>query len=120
MIEIKNRFNGKTIIRSRKKTIREVVEYQVRRGANLRDANLEGAYLDVKTPPVNSHQFVSEILSRKSITETQLDFSARIRLQTDQCWEYFIRLAKNKKVSAWAKTILFRWEEFKDKFIEEQ
>ena len=180
MIKIKNRFTGNVIIRSKKKTIKEVVEYQVKkgadlegaylegvdlrdadlRGADLKDADLEGAdlrgadlkdaYLEgadlrgadlrgaylrgaylrgadlrgadlrgadlrVKTPPVNSYQFISEVLYKKSETEIQLDFSGRIRLQTNECWKYFIKLARKKKVLTWAKKILFQWEEFKEK-----
>ena len=180
MIEVKNRFNGKIIFRSRRKSLKEVIEFKVGqdtnlgganlrganlegvnlegvnleganlrdanlrgasleganlrdaylrdanleganlRGANLRGANLRGAYLRganlrVKHPPIDSHQFISEILYRKSKTEAQWDFSARIRLQTDQCWKFFIRLARKKRVLKWAKEILFQWDEFRDK-----
>ena len=51
--------------------------------------------------------------------ETEKDFAARIRMETDQCWEYFIKLAKKKGVMAWAKETLFQWEEFREKFEEE-
>ena len=170
MIEVKNRFNGKIIFRSRRKSLKEVIEFKVGQdanlgganlrgaslegvnleganlrgaslrgvnleganlegvnleGANLRDANLRGASLEganlrganlrVKHPPIDSHQFISEILYRKSNTESQCDFSARIRLQTDQCWKFFIRLARKKRVLKWAKEILFQWDEFRDK-----
>jgi len=87
--------------------------------ADLRDADLRGADLGIKIPPINSHQFVSEILRRESKTEVQFDFSARIRLQVDECWEYFIKLAKKKEVLKWALKILFQWEEFKEKYKEE-
>ena len=179
MIEIENRFNGKIIFRSKRKTLKEAIEYKVEQdanlmdanlmdanlmgadlegadleganlwganlwganlwGANLRDANLRGAHLEgadlrdanlwganlrgadlrVKNPPVNSHQFISEVLSLKASTESQWDFTARIRLQTDQCWGFFIKLARKKKVLKWAKEILFQWDEFKEKFKEE-
>jgi len=94
------------------------------RGADLRDAHLRGAYLRgadlrVKHPPVNSHQFISEVLSRNSETEVQWDFSARIQLQTDQCWDFFIKLARKKRVLKWAKEILFQWDEFEKRLKNE-
>ena len=92
--------------------------------ANLSEANLSGAYLseanlDVKIPPICSHQFISEILLRAAKKEAEKDFAARIRMETDQCWEYFIKLAKRKRVMAWAKKTLFQWKEFKEKFEKE-
>lgn len=89
-------------------------------GANLWGADLVGANLEANVPPINSHQFISEVLFRESTTETQLDFSARVRLQTDQCWEYFINLARKKKVLKWAERILFQWNEFKEKLEKEE
>ncbi len=85
--------------------------------ANLERADLEGAdlrwaNLNVKTPPVNSHQFISEVLYREATKEAHLDFAARLRIQTSECWEYFIGLAKRKKVLNWAKGVLFHWKEF--------
>ena len=92
--------------------------------ANLSEANLSGAYLseanlNVKIPPVCSHQFISEILFRTARKEAEKDFAARIRMETDQCWECFIKLAKRKRVMAWAKKTLFQWKEFKEKFEKE-
>jgi len=99
------------------------------RDASLKNANLKAAYffnadlrrtnLEVKHPPVNSHQFISEILRREAITENQQDLAARIRLDTNNCWPYFIALAKKKRVLKWAKEVLFRWDEFVRKFEEE-
>ena len=83
------------------------------RGADLRGANLRGADLIVKFPPINDHQFISEILWRASFKESQKDFSARIRIDPGNCWEYYIKLAKNKRVLTWARKILFQWDEFK-------
>ena len=90
-------------------------------GANLEGAYLRGANLGVKIPPVESHMFISEILYRKAKTESQLDFSARIRLQSDceHDWKFFIALARKKKVIPWACKILFQWKEFKLKFEKE-
>jgi len=92
--------------------------------ANLSEANLSGAYLseanlNVKIPPVCSHQFISEILLRMARKEAEKDFAARIRVETDQGWEYFIKLAKKKGVMAWAKKTLFQWGEFREKFEKE-
>ena len=87
--------------------------------ANLSAANLSRADLNVKIPPVCSHQFISEILFRAAKEEPEKDFAARIRMETDQCWKYFIGLAKRKRVMAWAKKTLFQWEEFKEKFEKE-
>ena len=87
-------------------------------GANLRGADLDGADLRVKAPAVNSHDFIAEILKREAKTEQQLDFCGRLLLQRDECWEYFVTLAKKKKVLAWGKKILFQWEEYKEKFAE--
>jgi len=89
--------------------------------ANLSEANLSGAYLseanlDVKIPPICSHQFISEILLRAARKEAEKDFAARIRMETDQSWGYFIKLAKRKRVMAWAKKTLFQWGEFREKF----
>ena len=212
MTEIKNRFNGKVMFRSKIKTVKQLLEFKVKRGADLRDAylsgadlscadlryadlsgaylsgadlrdaylrdaylrgaylryvylrdadlrdadlsyadlrganlrgaNLRGAYLRdanlsdanlsyanlsyadlrVKTPPMESHQFISEVLYRESETESQLDFSARIRLQStcDNDWKFFISLAKKKKVLRWACRVLFQWDEFKERFHSEE
>ena len=92
------------------------------RGADLRGADLRGAYLEgadlegVKSPPINDHYFVSEILFQNAKTETQKDFAARVRLETNQCWKYFIQFAKKKKVVTWAKEVLGKWEAFQEKF----
>ena len=87
-------------------------------GANLSGANLSGAYLSgAKKPPINSHQFASEILWRKAKTENQKNFSARIRIETNKCWNDFYVLAKKMKVLAWAKKTL-HWQEYQDKIKE--
>ena len=91
------------------------------RGAYLRGADLRGADLEeVKTPPINDHQFASEILWKAAKTETQKDFAARVRLETNQCWKFFFKLAKKKKVDTWAKQTLNKWEEYKTKTKEIQ
>ena len=82
-------------------------------GANLSGADLSGA----KKPPINSHQFASEILWRKAKTENQKNFSARIRIETNKCWNDFYVLAKKMKVLAWAKKTL-HWQEYQDKIKE--
>jgi len=82
-------------------------------GADLYRANLSGA----KKPPINSHQFASEILWRKAKTENQKNFSARIRIETNKCWNDFYVLAKKMKVLAWAKKTL-HWQEYQDKIKE--
>ena len=88
-------------------------------GANLSAANLSRADLNVKIPPVCSHQFISEILFRTARKEAEKDFVARIRMETNQCWKYFIGLAERTEVMAWAKKTLFQWKEFKEKFEKE-
>ena len=113
MSEIKGRFSGHVMFKSKTKTLKELVVFQVKRGANLWGANL-----NVKHPPINSHQFISEVLWRQSKTESQKDFSARIRVETGGCWEFFIKLARKKKVLKWAMKILFQWDEFKEKWEE--
>jgi len=141
MAIIKNRLTGKVMFRSSKKTIKELLEFKVRQNANLRnadlsdadlrnanlsdadlsDANLSDANLSVEKPSIESHQFISEVLHRKAKTESQLDFSARIRIQTG-CkynWKFFIALAKKKRVLKWACKILFQWDEFREKFKKE-
>ena len=89
-------------------------------GAYLLGANLRGAYLTVKTPPVNSHDFISEILWRSAETEAQKDFAARVLRERNLCWDYFIGLARKKRVLTWAKKKLFRWDEFRTKYKEER
>lgn len=162
MIEIKNRFLGKVIFKTKKTiTLKKFLEEKVNqraylegadlrgedlrgadlegadlggaclRRADLEGADLEGAYLggadlggaslEVKVPPIMSKQFISEILYRKAKTETQIDFASRIRMQYE-CkynWEYFLRIARKKKVLLWVKKILFQWKEFEKKFKEE-
>jgi len=116
MAIIKNRLTGKVMFRSSKKTIKELLEFKVRQNADLSDANLS-----VEKPSIESHQFISEVLHRKAKTESQLDFSARIRIQTG-CkynWKFFIALAKKKRVLKWACKILFQWDEFREKFKKE-
>ena len=86
--------------------------------ANLSGADLSRAYLSgAKKPPINSHQFASEILWRKAKTENQKNFSARIRIETNKCWNDFYVLAKKMKVLAWAKKTL-HWQEYQDKIKE--
>ena len=82
-------------------------------GANLYGANLYG----VKRPPINSHQFASEILWRKTKTENQKNFAARIRIETGKCWKDFFALAKKMRVVAWVKKTL-HWQEYQDKIKE--
>jgi len=92
-------------------------------GANLSRANLSGANLyganlyGVKRPPINSHQFASEILWRKTKTENQKNFAARIRIETGKCWKDFFALAKKMRVVAWVKKTL-HWQEYQDKIKE--
>jgi hypothetical protein len=89
--------------------------------ADLWKADLRNANLSVEKPSIESHQFISEVLHRKAKTESQLDFSARIRIQTG-CkynWKFFIALAKKKRVLKWACKILFQWDEFREKFKKE-
>ena len=87
-------------------------------GANLSGANLSGAYLDVKIPPTNSHQFASEVLWRASKTESQKNFSARIRMETGLCWDDIYRLAKKMRVVGWAEKTLSKWNEYKKRIVE--
>jgi len=83
--------------------------------ANLDGANLDGAYLNkVKIPPINSHQFTSEILWHKAKTESQKNFSARVRLETNKCWKDFYILADKMKVKTWVKKVLSHWWEYKE------
>ena len=142
-MEIKSRIDGKVLWKSEKNEIKLVLEEAVAQGANLGGANLRGAYLwgadlrgadlrgaylwgadlvgaylDVKIPPVHSHAFVSEILIRIAKKESEIDLSCRIGRQTDQCWEYFIKLARKKKALKWAKKVLGKWPEFIEKFKE--
>ena len=88
--------------------------------ANLRVTNLTGtdltsANLKVKTPPLNSHQFIAEILWRESKEKSQKDFASHIRLATNICWDGFVRLAQSKGVDGWAKNILSKWDMYKNK-----
>jgi len=84
-------------------------------GAYLAGANLDGAYLNkVKIPPINSHQFTSEILWHKAKTESQKNFSARVRLETNKCWKDFYILADKMKVKTWVKKVLSHWWEYKE------
>jgi hypothetical protein len=101
------------------------------RGANLWEANLRGANLrgadfgeadfggavleNIKTPSVNDHFLISELLWRKAETQQQNDFAARIRFELSQCWKYFLMLAKEKDVFEWAKNVLCQWKEFEEK-----
>ena len=82
--------------------------------ANLWGANLQWADLEVKNPPVSDHYFISEILIRQAETEAQKDFASRIRMELSHCCEFFVLLAKKKKVYKWAKKILCQWDEFKN------
>jgi len=88
-------------------------------GADLARANLAGAYLvGVETPPINSHQFASEILWRKSNTKSQKNFSARIRMETNLCWKDFYKLARKMRVLTWAEKTLSMWDEYKEEIAE--
>ena len=162
MIEIKDRFTGKIMFKTKGKiTLKKFIEEKVNegaylegaylRGADLRGAYLEGAdlrgaylegadlrgaylrgaylegaylreaYLEVKIPPLEDKQFISEILYRRAKTEAQIDFSSRIRMQYE-CkyeWKYFIKLAKKKRVLTWVKEVLFQWKEYRERFHED-
>ena len=83
--------------------------------ADLRNADLRNANLSVKNPPINDHVFVSEILWRSAEKENQKDFASRIRMELGECWEFFIELARSKGVVVWAKKVLCKWPEFKEK-----
>jgi hypothetical protein len=139
-IEIKNRWTEKVIVDGEAESLRVFVEQKVKEkinlmganlmganlwgadlgGANLGGANLWGADLGVKVPPINSHDFVAEILCRAAKEEKQKDFCGRLLLQRSECWKYFIKLAKKKGVLKWAQKVLFKWDEFKQKFEAEK
>ena len=146
MIEIKSWSDGRVLYSGEHETVKEAAEKAVKNGvsltgADLRDADLGGAnlmdaklggadlrdaylsgadlrdaYLSVKTPPVNSHDFISEVLYGEAKTEAQKDFASRISREQDECWEYFINLAGKKRVLTWAKKVLFKWAEFEKAF----
>jgi hypothetical protein len=89
-------------------------------GADLSGANLSGADLDVKNPPLNSHQFISEILYREAVTKNQRSIAGLIRISTDWCWKDFLKNCTTEEI-AWAKEILVaKWFEFEKKFKEHQ
>ena len=82
------------------------------RGAYLRGAYLRGADLRVKAPPINDQYFTSEILFRSAKTEAQKNFSARVRIELNLCWEDFYALAKKMRLVGWAKVTLCVWQEY--------
>jgi hypothetical protein len=109
------------------------------RGANLRDADLSGAYLggadlryadlryadlgyadlgSIKNPSINDHYFTSEVLFRVAKTDAQINFAARIRLQTSECWEYFFQLARKMRVATWARKALCQWKKYEEKIAQ--
>jgi len=82
------------------------------RNVNLYNANLRNADLrNVKTPPINDHFFISEILFRAAKTENQKNFACRIRVELNLCWRKFFLLAKKMKVVKWASQTLGKWPE---------
>ena len=83
-------------------------------GAYFRDACLDGANLDAKTPPLDSHRFISEVLWRSAEKGSQKDFAARVRVETCKCWEQFYLLAREKKVLSWAKRVLSKWTTYRE------
>jgi hypothetical protein len=43
--------------------------------------------------------------------------AARVMMETDKCWEYFMALAKDTGTLEWAKAVLCgKWKEFEEKF----
>ena len=126
-IKIKHKWTGKVLfeLEKEKNSLKITLEAGVKANANLSDAdlrnanlwnaNLRNANLSVKNPPINDHVFVSEILWRSAEKENQKDFASRIRMELGECWEFFIELARSKGVVVWAKKVLCKWPEFKEK-----
>jgi hypothetical protein len=84
--------------------------------ANLNGADLYGADLDVKEPPVNSHQFISEILFRAATNFKERSWAGVVRVSVDWCWEKFLEECP-KTMTNWAKEILCeKWPVFEEKF----
>ena len=87
-------------------------------GAYLRSAYLSGADLRVKTPPLNDHYFISEILLRASINTKQRSWAGLVRISLNWCWEDFKENC-SKTMWNWAKKVLCeQWPEFEEKFKE--
>ena len=139
-IQIKSKNNNLLFeLDQEENSLRITLEIAVKRGADLRGADLRGADLGgadlsdaylggadlsdadldlIKSPPTNSHFFISELLFRNAKKEKEKNFAGRIRIETNLCWEEFALLAKKMKVVKWAKDILFRWPEYKEKIDE--
>jgi len=140
LIEIKNRFTDEIIVSGKYMDLKEAVEenkaylsgaYLFRAnlsganlsGADLFAANLSGANLSkadlsgAKRPPVMSHDFIAEILSREADGEMKyLKYIGLIVLVREWCWDEFLEKLPKSFIN-WAKKILCdKWEEFEPHF----
>lgn len=102
-IEIKNRFTGEIIISGKYESLKELVE---KNSTYLRDADLRDADLGVKIPPINSHDFIVEILKREAGENIKyLKYIGIIILMREWCWEDFLEKLP-KSFIKWAQKIL--------------
>ena len=86
------------------------------RNPDLRNAEIWNADLGVKTPPVNSHYFIAEILFRESKNFKERSWAGSIMISTDWCWNDFLNNCP-KSMILWAKKILCdKWPEFEENF----
>jgi len=93
-----------------------VLRYANLHGADLRCADLRCADLCVKTPSINDHYFISEILLREATNTKERSWAGLVRINLNWCWEDFHRECSKSMIN-WAKKILCnKWPEFKEKF----
>jgi hypothetical protein len=93
------------------------------REANLREAYLRGAYLReadlrVKFAPINSHDFIAEILGREAKDNLNLlRWIGLILLKREWCWNDFFQNCPKTVINFAKKVLCEKWpEQFKDIF----
>ena len=59
--QIQHRWEDKVIFETKADSLKSAIEVAINRGADLKGADLRGADLGVKIPPLNDHNFISEI-----------------------------------------------------------
>jgi len=86
------------------------------RGANLRGANLRGADLEkCKTPPTESHEFISEILFRNSENIKHRQWAGLVKISLDWCWNDFFEKMPKTAIKWAGKILCGLWPDSFDK-----
>ena len=116
-LKIYSRFYlSKVVYEGEAKDIKQLLIKAVGEGADLRGANLRGADLEkCKTPPTESHEFISEILFRNSENIKHRQWAGLVKISLDWCWNDFFEKMPKTAIKWAGKILCGLWPDSFDK-----